>query len=162
MQLEIISGGQTGVDRAALDTAIRYDLPCGGWCPPGRLAEDGPLSNHYPLTELSSGGYPQRTKRNVKDADATLIIHGGKVGRGTGLTINTAKQLSKPLLVLNLGACDGNSDFSQHQSQLRDFIQQNQISVLNVAGPRASGWGDAYAFSRKLLAGVFADYRSRL
>lgn len=162
MQLEIVSGGQTGVDRAALDTAIRYDLPCGGWCPPGRLAEDGPLSTHYPVTELSSGGYPQRTKRNVKDAEATLIIHGGKVGRGTGLTINTAKQLSRPLLVINLHNCDANSDFSTQQKQLRDFIHHNQVGVLNVAGPRASGWTDGYALSRKLLAGVFADYRSRL
>ena len=162
MKLEIVSGGQTGVDRAALDTAIRYDLPCGGWCPPGRLAEDGPISTHYPLTELPSGGYPQRTRFNVKDADATLIIHGGKVGRGTGLTINTAQRLDKPLLVLNLQAYDANSDFSLLQTQLREFIDQQQVAVLNVAGPRASGWSNAYALSRKLLAAVFADYRSRL
>ncbi len=158
MQLEIISGGQTGVDRAALDTAIRYDLPCGGWCPPGRLAEDGPLSTHYPLTELKSGGYRERTKRNVKDADATLIIHAGKPGRGTGLTINTAKQLARPLLVLDLRDLGANSEFELQQSQLREFLQLHQVRVLNIAGPRASGWPEGYALSRKLLAGVLGRF----
>ncbi|MCF6224820.1 MAG: putative molybdenum carrier protein [Xanthomonadales bacterium] len=158
MKLEIISGGQTGVDRAALDTAIRYDLPCGGWCPPGRLAEDGPLSNHYPLTELSSGGYPARTRRNVKDADGTLIIHGGVVGRGTGLTINTCKQLNKPMLILKLDNCDANSDFSKQQDSIKEFLQGQQIEILNVAGPRASGWLDGYALCRKILAPVFVSY----
>lgn len=158
MKLEIISGGQTGVDRAALDTAIRYDLACGGWCPPGRLAEDGPLSNHYPLTELKSGGYPARTRRNVKDADGTLIIHGGRAGRGTGLTINTCKQLDKPMLILNLKDVGANSDFSEQQSRIGDFIAAHQIKVLNVAGPRASGWTDGYSLSRKILAPVFARY----
>lgn len=158
MKLEIISGGQTGVDRAALDTAIRYDLPCGGWCPPGRMAEDGPLSNHYPLTELASGGYPARTRRNVKDADGTLIIHAGVVGRGTGLTINTCKQQDKPLLILKLLNYDANSDFSSEQDSIKEFIQKYQIGILNVAGPRASGWPEGYALSRKILAPVFVSY----
>ncbi|MBE9549882.1 MAG: putative molybdenum carrier protein [Proteobacteria bacterium] len=158
MKLEVISGGQTGVDRAALDTAIRYDLACGGWCPPGRLAEDGPLSNHYPLTELKSGGYPARTRRNVKDADATLIIHGGVAGRGTGLTINTCKQLDKPMLILNLKGVNANSDFSEQKKSITEFLNTHKVKVLNVAGPRASGWAGGYGLSRKILAPVFARY----
>jgi len=157
LKLEIISGGQTGVDRAALDTAMRYDLPCGGWCPAGRLAEDGRLSSHYPLTELA-GGYPERTRRNVQDADATLIIHPGKPGRGTGLTIHTCKQLAKPVLILNFKYIDVNSNFTAVQTQILQFLAERKIGVLNVAGPRASGWPEGYGLCRKLLAPVFSRY----
>ncbi len=159
--LEIISGGQTGVDRAALDSAIRYDLPCGGWCPAGRLAEDGPLSTHYPLTELPSASYPARTRRNVNDADGTLIIHGGMPGRGTELTVKTCQQLEKPLLILNLQKLHSNSSFAEQQQAIFDFLKKQNIGVLNVAGPRASGWPEGYSLSRKILAPVFAQFASR-
>ena len=74
MFTKIISGGQTGVDRAALDVALELGLPCGGWCPRGRRAEDGPIDPRYPLTETPWDGYPQRTEWNVRDADGTLIL----------------------------------------------------------------------------------------
>src|SRR5947209_13063019 len=96
MVAKIVSGGQTGVDRAALDVALELGLPCGGWCPRGRRAEDGPLPARYPLTETSWEGYPQRTRWNVRDSDGTLILTRGQPDRGTALTIKLAQRLGKP------------------------------------------------------------------
>ena len=78
MLAKIVSGGQTGVDRAALDVALDLSLPCGGWCPKGRKAEDGPIAAHYPLTETPLDSYPQRTEWNVRDSDGTLVLTRGK------------------------------------------------------------------------------------
>ena len=98
----ILSGGQTGVDRAALDVALELGLPCGGWCPKGRRAEDGPIPSHYPLTETPWDGYPQRTEWNVRDSDGTLILTEGEPDRGTALTRELAARHGKPCLVLDL------------------------------------------------------------
>src|SRR5438309_682688 len=92
MLLRIISGGQTGVDRAALDAALACGVPCGGCCPQGRRAEDGPIAARYPLTETPSPDYPPRTERNVRDADATLILIKGMPSGGTALTIEVARR----------------------------------------------------------------------
>src|SRR5210317_1948565 len=82
-RLRIVSGGQTGVDRGALDAALTLGRVCGGWCPEGRLADDGPIPARYPLQELPGGGYRARTRRNVRDSDATLIVTFGAPTGGT-------------------------------------------------------------------------------
>lgn len=128
----LVSGGQTGVDRAALDVALELGLPVGGWCPRGRLAEDGPLPERYPLEETPSQEYPQRTEWNVRDSDGTLVLTRGRPSGGTRLTVRLAAKLEKPCLVLDLEA-------DPDPSQLRAWLAEAEVAVLNVAGPRASG-----------------------
>ena len=128
---KIISGGQTGVDRAALDVALELGIPCGGWCPKGRKAEDGPINARYPLQETESGAYPVRTERNVKDSDGTLILTDGPVTGGTEVTIKFAKRYEKPCLVFDLGL-GGDPEI------VRKWGQTNGVRILNVAGPRES------------------------
>jgi len=92
--LTIFSGGQAGVDRGALDAAIELGNPCGGWCPRGRAAEDGPIPSRYPLFE-AKGGYELRTRRNVESSDGTLILHRGPFGAGTQLTLETCREQAR-------------------------------------------------------------------
>ena len=130
MRIEkIISGGQTGVDRAALDVALELGIPCGGWCPKGRRAEDGRIPDRYPLQEASSPEYPVRTRLNVEDSDGTLILSRGSPRGGTALTIKLARRLKKPYLLV---------DLSREKDPERpwQWLRENQIRVLNVAGPR--------------------------
>jgi len=94
---KIISGGQTGVDRGALDASLKNNFSCGGWCPKGRLAEDGIIHKKYPLNEMIDTTYSSRTKQNVIDSDGTLIIFPGTLSGGTLLTRQIANELSKPL-----------------------------------------------------------------
>jgi len=133
---KIVSGGQTGADRAALDWALVNDVPCGGWCPLGRWAEDGVIDVRYPVQETTEQNPAQRTEWNVRDSDGTLIVSLTKrlVG-GTRLTEDLTKRLAKPRLVLSKG--DG--ELAEQAEALWQFIASNNISVLNVAGPRASG-----------------------
>ena len=145
---KIVSGGQTGVDRAALDVALELGIPCGGWCPRGRRAEDGVIPARYPLQETPWDGYPQRTAWNVRDADATLVLTLGAPDRGTALTIRLARAKGKPCLVVDLGAGNG-------VEEARAWLEENGVGVLNVAGPRessAAGIHDRAAeFLRRLL-----------
>ena len=129
----IVSGGQTGVDRAALDAALALGLPCGGWCPRGRTAEDGPIDERYLLEETPSADYPQRTEWNVRDSDATLVLTRGRPSGGTGLTVALARRLGRPCLVLDLAA-----NPRPDPEELRRWIEAEGISTLNVAGPRES------------------------
>jgi hypothetical protein len=129
--LKIVSGGQTGVDRAALDVALRLGLPCGGWCPRGRRAEDGAIPERYPLVETPDARYPQRTRWNVRDSDATLVLHSGPPRGGTALTLRLLARTGKPALRVDL---DGESD----PAALGEWIGRLGIRVLNVAGPRES------------------------
>lgn len=129
--LTILSGGQTGVDRAALDVAAEQGLSRGGWCPRGRLAEDGPIDAGYPLRETPRRAYAQRTEWNVRDSDATLILTRGAPDGGTALTIGLARRLGRPLLVIDLeGAAD--------PARLGPWLARHSIGRLNVAGPRES------------------------
>lgn len=144
----IVSGGQTGVDRAALDVALALDIPCGGWCPRGRRAEDGPIPARYPLRETEGTTYTERTRRNVALGDATMVLTLGRLDRGTRATIRHAESLGRPCLVVNLR--DGPAS-----EAAADWLRSRGIRTLNLAGPRESsapGIHDAaFAYLDRLL-----------
>src|ERR1039457_2584832 len=100
--IKVISGGQTGVDRAGLDAAIKAGIPIGGYCPKGRLAEDGVIPSIYPLQELSTTKYQVRTEKNVIESGATLIINKGPLTQGTKLTYEFAIKHERPCLIVRL------------------------------------------------------------
>ena len=130
---KIVSGGQTGADRAALDFAIRHNMPHGGWVPKGRRAEDGPLPRHYLLDEMPTTGYPERTERNVIESDGTVIISYGKLIGGSCLTRKYAIEHGPPWLHLDMARLDDR----EAADRLRAWLLEHAIRVLNVAGPRA-------------------------
>lgn len=147
---KIISGGQTGVDRAALDVALALGIRCGGWCPLGRRAEDGVIPAKYPLTETSSADYASRTAQNVYDADATLILVCGSPSGGTALTVEIARRAQRPCLIVDL-------EQPPPPGEVRRWLRRHASGTLNVAGPRESGCPGVYdkaaAFLRALLQG---------
>ena len=147
---KIISGGQTGVDRAALDVALELGIDCGGWCPKGRRAVDGVIPEKYPLTETAAAAYNERTLLNVRDSDGTLILNQGALQGGTAYTVAVAQRLSRPCLLVDLG-----DRFDA--KGIADWIANERIRILNVAGPREEkcpGIRDAAAARlRELLAG---------
>src|SRR5437899_1255603 len=149
MTWKIISGGQTGVDRAALDLALELGLPCGGWCPRGRRAEDGPLADRYPLRETTSSAYPQRTELNVRDSDGTLILTRGKPDRGTALTKRLADRHGKPCLALDLTR-------GPTPDEVLAWAEANAVRRLNVAGPREGSQPGIYAEAKAFLRGLFS------
>jgi hypothetical protein len=128
---KIVSGGQTGVDRGALEAAIALGIAHGGWCPRGRLAEDGPIPARYELVETESPEYRVRTERNVLDSDATLLLVRGVLRGGTKYTRQMAVRHRKPWLVVDLGQ-------PADDHKVREWLEQNGVSVLNIAGPRES------------------------
>ncbi len=145
----VISGGQTGVDRAALDVALKLGVPCGGWCPRGRRAEDGPLKEIYPLQETPSSNYTQRTQWNVRDSDGTVVLYKSALSGGSALTVELAKEHNKPCLVIDL--CEDSSP-----EILLDWLKRHKIQTLNVAGTRESGspgiYDEACRFLGKLIS----------
>lgn len=145
--LKIISGGQTGVDRAALDAALARDAPCGGWCPRGRKAEDGRISHRYPLVEVESTDYRERTIKNLMVADGTIIIFFTRPTGGTRLTLDSCIKYLRPYLRI-----DGDRlSETQAAQKIAEFIEQFDIGVLNVAGPRASGHPRAYDYAFSVI-----------
>jgi len=146
--LKIISGGQTGVDRAALDVALRHGIECGGWCPAGRLDESGRIPEHYPLRELQRGGTNARTRQNVKDSDGTVIIYFCSLRGGTDYTLWRCIKDSKPHLLFD-GA---ETPPEQAGRAIGDFVRNNQIEVLNIAGPRQSEWPEGYDYVSRALS----------
>jgi hypothetical protein len=149
---KILSGGQTGVDRAALDAAIALGIPHGGWCPRGRRAEDGRIPSRYALAETDSPVYAVRTERNVLDADATLILCRGPLRGGTALTRRFAQQHGKPYLVVNL-------DHPPDNAEIHRWLRESRIGVCNVAGPRESQSPGIYALARRYLEALFGQRR---
>jgi hypothetical protein len=153
---KIISGGQTGVDRGALDAALQAAFPCGGWCPCGRRAEDGVIPARYPLLEVARTDYPERTRRNVRDSDGTLIVYRRTLSGGTRLTAEVCRREHKPLQLID---ADQTDPVCAAQT-VADFVTREGIRVLNVAGPRASGWPGAQAFSCAVVGELLALARA--
>lgn len=152
--MKIVSGGQTGVDRAALDVAIELGIPTGGWVPRGRRAEDGQIPERYiGLTESSSAEYAIRTAQNVSDSDATLVLRAGPSAGGTALTESIATRLGKPLLAVDLLA----TPLPRAKSEVEAWLARVAPDVLNVAGPRASEAPELGAIVRDLLRRVLAS-----
>ncbi len=153
----IISGGQTGADRAALDFALAHDIPHGGWCPRGRLAEDGMVDGGYELRETPESDYPQRTEWNVRDSDATVIFSiAPELTGGSKLTAELAAQLGRPCLHLS-----ERREGCQAVARLLEFVRQHRVRVLNVAGPRASSEPAVARFVIETLAELFQVPKSR-
>jgi hypothetical protein len=146
--IKIISGGQTGVDRAALDFALKYNIPCGGWCPKGRLAEDGRIPEKYPLNETTTTNCNERTEKNISDSDGTLIIHSNRIDYGTKLTMDLCSEYNKPLLVIDL-----NNDVLINR--LINWIQIHHINIINIAGPRENNSPGIYEKTFDLLNCIF-------
>ncbi|MFO0722336.1 MAG: putative molybdenum carrier protein [Myxococcota bacterium] len=132
--MKIISGGQTGVDRAALDVAMGLGLAAGGWCPAGRRSEDGVIPDHYPLVETRSSEFHVRTQRNVETSSATLVFTRGAPTGGTRYTVEVAQSMRRPCLVIDVSRRGGD-----HVSTVADWLRLVGPRVLNVAGPRESG-----------------------
>ena len=149
--VKIVSGGQTGVDRAALDVALDLGFACGGWCLRGRIAEDGVIASAYPLRETETADYAERTRLNVRDSGATLVLARGRPSGGTALTLDFARRLGRPSLVVDLGSADGGEP-----ARATAWIEAEGVATLNVAGPRESTapgiYREASNFLRELLA----------
>ena len=146
---KIISGGQTGVDQGALDFAIENGIPCGGWCPKGRLCETGLIPGRYPVTEIAGNDYNQRTLKNVQDSDGTLIIIQGDLKeKGTELTKTFCEQYGKPFLVLDIKQA---MKAGSLKKEFTNWIKLSGIRILNVAGNRESSSPGIHAETKELL-----------
>jgi len=173
--LRIVSGGQTGVDRGALDVALDLDVECGGWCPAGRLAEDGMIPERYPVVELANAGYAERTVRNVAEADGTLIISNGEPIGGTHETVERCVEMQKPYLIIDCKLVTINKAIDlalRFVSQLSSRAIARELTnvrtrltaekapsrrgnlVLNVAGPRASQWPEGHAVTSRIISAI--------
>ena len=149
--LKIFSGGQTGVDRAALDVALKDGIECGGWCPDGRLDEFGKIPDHYPIQELQGGGFTERTLQNVKDSDGTVVVYPVELCGGTEHTVRFCvdlKRLHQLIDASKLSAEDA-------AKLIADFVRKNKIGILNIAGPRQSEWPEGYDYVFRALSAAF-------
>jgi hypothetical protein len=147
---KIISGGQTGVERAALDIALEKGIPSGGWCLKGRIAEDGRIDSRYPLRETKSNYLWERTERNVNMSDGTLILTWGPPTGGTALTLKLARDYKKPYIVIDLRE-DGAF------ANVRQWAKIHQIQVLNVAGPKEGKFPGIYEEAKKYLEAILVN-----
>ena len=155
MVKKIISGGQTGAYQAALDFALENGIPHGGWCPKGRLCEDGCIPEKYQLREMPTKAYPARTEKNVLDSDGTVIMSiSAKLSAGSLLTLKKAQEHGKPVLHIHSGDAEAGK-------RLAEFVAANAIQTLNVAGPRASNEPDVAAFVKRVLKHAFGEADGR-
>lgn len=152
---EIVSGGQTGVDRGALDAAMALGIEHGGWCPRGRRAEDGVIPARYNQRETESARYHIRTEQNVIDSDATLIIARGRLSGGTGLTVRMAVKHARPYRVVDL-------DREVNVEEIRQWLRRHRVACLNVAGPRESSARGITKQARGLIEQIFDPLKKPL
>lgn len=157
---KVISGGQTGVDRAALDASLDHGFPCGGFCPRDRRAEDGTIASRYPLLETESSAYEVRTRLNVEHSDGTLIITSGSPTGGTAYTIEMARFLQRPCLVI-----DVDRERQQHDAfsdavlkKITRWLTRERIETLNVAGPRKSKNHGIYHCSYDIVSSIILTF----
>lgn len=143
----VLTGGQTGADRAALDAALAVGIPVGGWCPAGRWAEDGPLAEIYPLVETASSDPAERTRRNVEDADAVLVLAPLPVAGGTALALAHARALGLPVRIVDPFAPNATSS----------VVGFGAGATVNVVGPRESEAPGVYAATRRVLGAAWAS-----
>ena len=148
---KIVSGGQTGVDRATLDVAIEMGIPHGGCCPKGRRAEDGPIDSLYQLKETPREDYIQRTEWNVRDSDGTLILCFGAPTGGTAFTVECARRTKKPILIIDMKSDPPDKNI------FVNWIDKNRIQILNVAGPRESTAPTVYPRARQVLSEIIRN-----
>jgi hypothetical protein len=146
-QVKIISGAQTGVDRAALDAALKQRIDCGGWCPAGRLDEFGRIPDRYPVNELEGGGFTERTLQNVKDSDGTVIIYSGKLSGGTEQTVRFCLEQQRPHQLLDASKIPA----EEAARLIAGFVRNHKVDILNVAGPRESEWPEGYDYAYRAL-----------
>lgn len=149
--ISIVTGGQTGVDRAAMDAALELCLPLGGWCPAGRWAEDGPIDPRYPLQETLSPDPEERTWLNVRDSDGTLLVGAGVRSPGTALTQSCARRLERPVYHWDVADAPDLEGF-------RHWLLACRVRTLNVAGPRESEAPGVYRAARALLAELLRPF----
>lgn len=149
---KIVSGGQTGADRAALDVAIRLGIPHGGWVPKGRITEDGPLPDRYRMREMDTADYAARTEQNVLDSDGTVILSHGAPDGGSALTKALAERHGRPHLHLDMEKLS----VSEAADRLRGWIEKGAIRTLNVAGPRTSRDPAIYRVTTAVLEALFS------
>ena len=145
--VKIISGGQTGVDRAALDAALKHGIECGGWCPAGRLDEFGTIPDRYPVKELEQGSFVERTMQNVKDSDATVIIYFDKLRGGAEQTVRFCIEQKRPHKLIDAAEISAENA----ANSIFDLVRENKIEILNVAGPRLSEWPHGYDYAFQVL-----------
>ncbi|HZA37529.1 MAG TPA: putative molybdenum carrier protein [Candidatus Baltobacteraceae bacterium] len=145
--MKIISGGQTGVDRAALDVALKHGIECGGWCPGGHLDEFGRIPDRYPVKELKHGGFTERTLQNVKDSAGTVIIYSGKLSGGTEQTVRFSVEQKRPHHLIDASKISA----EDAGKSIANFIRKHKIDILNVAGPRQSEWPGGYDYALRAL-----------
>ncbi len=156
LSFSIISGAQTGVDRAALDAALATGTPCGGWVPEDRRDESGIIPAHYPVKELMGAGYRQRMIRNITDSDATLIVYFGCLEGGTENTVLNCIKQRKPYKLI-----DASEITTGRAAELvAAFVLQHNAWRLNVAGPRASRQPDAYRYTYELTVSLIERLRT--
>ena len=170
VNLKIISGGQTGVDRAALDAAMKHGVDCGGWCPAGRLDEFGRIPDRYPVKELKHGNkegrspdrpggletaapweeldlFVQRTLQNVKDSNGTIIIYFDKLRGGSAQTVQFCTEQKRPHILIDVAkmSAEGAANL------ILDLVREHKIDILNVAGPRQSEWPGGYDYAFRAM-----------
>jgi len=145
--VKIISGGQTGVDRAALDVALKNGIDCGGWCPAGRLDEFGRIPDRYPLKELDHGGFTERTLQNVRGSEGTVIIYVRRLSGGTEQTVRFCVEQQRPHELIDA------SKLSTEKAarSIVKFVRKHKINIHNVAGPRPSAWPEGYDYAYRAL-----------